>query len=334
MLIDPFLNAAIFAVSLYALTKGADWLIRGASQLARGLQVPELIIGLTIVAFGTSLPEFVVSFRAAMNGNGELAFANVVGSNITNILLVLGCTAVILPISATKNLKKSDIFLTLTLVIFFLFSFLFDTYDYNASDNLFSLPIPTGKMNHWIGYVLLLFLIIFIYNLFSEKEKNSEAEEFSRNHLTKSVLLTIIGLLSLIIGGHYTVLSAVDLARLLGVSETFIGLSIVALGTSLPELVTSIVAARKGWADMALGNIIGSNFLNLTLVLGFTLTYSPITINEFSLFDVSIMTLVTLVLICLLLKKKKPHITKLTGIFFLMCYVIYVSFITVRQLYS
>ncbi|MFW7380688.1 MAG: calcium/sodium antiporter [Oligoflexus sp.] len=325
-----FLHLLIFSVALYGVMKGADWLIEGAGNLARHFRVSELLIGLTIVAFGTSLPELVVSVNAAIQGNPILAYANVIGSNITNILLILGCAAVVYPMTTSPEARR-DLGFSFALVVGF-FAILIVT--------VFPLQSPiSARLDWWGGAILIAFFITFIGRLFWQEMKsrknprteavsNEQAEEYNLGLLSLQI---VVGLALVIIGGDFTVKSAVAMAQKLGVSESTIGLTIVALGTSLPELVASLVAAGKQKSDIALGNILGSNIMNVALVLASSAMLSPFLIDFWGVIDMVIMTIVSLLFLGLLMKKNGPNISRQTGGFFLILYVAYMLLIGMRS---
>lgn len=315
----------VFAISLSALMKGADFLIEGSSGIARKLGVSDLVVGLTVIAIGTSLPELVVSIRAVLSGNGDLALANVIGSNITNILLVIGVTATIKPLTSPHGLKKRDVPFSLVLALAFLgmvtvSADLYFSTEYNKSNS---------TLHRWGGVLLLIFFVTFIASLFKAKDEGL-LEKAGDEQVSHPWARTAIGTLLIIAGGKFTVESAVAIAQSLGVSETTIGLTIVAFGTSLPELVASIVAARKGLSDMALGNVVGSNIMNLAMVLGTAGAIAPIRIGAFETIDITFMTIISLVFLGLVARKREPQIARKTGIFFVLVYLGYMTYIASR----
>ena len=272
----------IFAVSLYGLMRGADLLVEGGGDLARKAHVSELFIGLTIIALGTSLPELVVSVRSAVLGNVSLAYSNVIGSNVTNILLGLGACALITPLHSSKGIKNDVPFYMLLVVIF-------------TAAILFSVDYSKSPLSGYLGYIAggILIAMFFLYlvrvyknrNLHMDEVEPHEVEDIS---IAKTLVLVAIGIALLIVGGDYAVNSAIKIASILGVSESMIGLTIVALGTSLPEGVASLTAAFKGKGDMAVGNIMGSNFMNISLVLGSSSLLNKLTIDQNGLIDLAV----------------------------------------------
>lgn len=247
------LSIILLIAGFVMLVKGADWFVDGAASLASRLGIPQLVIGLTIVAMGTSLPEAAVSITAALKGNAGISIGNVVGSNILNILIILGITAVMVSVAVQKSTLFYEIpfMLVITAVLLVMG--------------------VTGQMVTRVeGIILLLLFIVYLVYLYflSKQAKDEEQEEKIEMPVWKCMLLIMIGGVLIVLGSDFAVKGASELARMFGVSERFIGLTIVALGTSLPELVTSVTAARKGNADIAIGNIVGSNIFNILFVLG------------------------------------------------------------------
>ncbi len=263
--------AAIFiVVGFVALVKGADWLVDGASAIAKRFGISDLVIGLTVVAFGTSMPEFVVNMVSVAEGSTDLAITNILGSNIINTFVILGLTALVYPIVSQKRSRDFDIPLSIiagVLVLIFV-----------------AVQLPFGEEGKGIGriggIVLLLLFVYFLYNTFrhakdhpEESELNEEVKELT---IRRAVTLMLGGFIGLVVGGELIVKSAVDIAMRCGVSEAIIGLTIVALGTSLPELATSVIAAAKHNSDIALGNVFGSNIFNVFFVLATSATVRPL----------------------------------------------------------
>lgn len=274
MLIDVILLIA----GLVAIVLGADWLVDGASAIARKLKVSEFVIGLTIVGFGTSCPELVVSLTGALAGNSDISIGNVIGSNIFNTMLILGITALVMPVTITKSNKKRDI--PITLLVTFLLVFC------GMSHTLAGLGARDG-LSRIEGFVFLALFAIYIYSCFKNDDGIDESEVPKKNlSLAAAILLTIVGLAGLIIGGHFFVGSAVKVAHMLGVSDKFIAITLLAGGTSLPELAACVVAATKKKGQLALGNILGSNIFNILLILGSSAAISPLSFSEINLVDV------------------------------------------------
>ena len=248
------------------LIKGADWLVDGASALAKKFKIPEIIIGLTIVSIGTSMPELFVSTASALEGSSDMALGNIIGSNICNLLLILGLSTLIQPVLFQKETKFVEIPMCLTVT------------------GIFMLMCNTGNMVSRIeGFILIaLFICFIIYTILMAKKQISESknEETEANfNLVKCIVTIVLGIIGLKLGGDFTVDNATLLAERFNVSEKIIGLTILAIGTSLPELVTSVTAAIKGNSDIAIGNIIGSNIFNILLIIGVSSAISPLTYN-------------------------------------------------------
>lgn len=285
-----FVDILILVVGFVALIKGADWFVDGAAALAKNLKVPGLIIGLTVVAMGTSAPELAVSTSAALQGSNEIAMSNVVGSNLFNTLMVLGICAIIKPLPVQKIVMKRDFPVNLIITVLLLLmtggAALFSGRVFHAgmSDNV-------GMINRWTGIVLLVIFVAYIVYLVVDAKRHpaEEEEEIKSMPTWKCFVLILIGIALIVAGGEAVVYGAKEIARAFGMTETLIGLTIVALGTSLPELVTSIVAARKGETGMAVGNVIGSNIFNIMLILGVSSTIHPFAINAASVYDMLIL---------------------------------------------
>jgi len=268
---NPYLLAAMLIVGLVLLVKGADWLVDGASAIAKRFGISDLVIGLTVVAFGTSMPEFVVNMVSVAEGSTDLALTNILGSNIINTLVILGVTALIYPVTSQKRSRDFDIPMSI-IAGFLVFSFV-------------AVESPFGEeckgISRMGGIILLLFFSYFLYNTFRHAkdhpdEVDANQETAKQMTLGVAVTLFLVGIAGLIVGGEMIVQSAVQIATNLGVSEAIIGLTIVALGTSLPELATSAIAAFKKNCDIALGNVIGSNIFNVFFVLATSATIRPL----------------------------------------------------------
>ena len=254
---NPILLGLFMVVGLVLLVKGADWLVDGASKLAKRLGVTNLVIGLTIVAFGTSMPEFVVNMVSVADGATDLAITNILGSNIINTLVILGCSALVCPLVAQRSTVRLDIPLNISagiLVLVFVF---------------ITSPMEPKGLSRVEGLALLVVFAAFLfYTLYTAKADTTTTTESTPFPLRKCVVLILSGLVGLVVGGEMIVKSAVAIARYYGVAESVIGLTIVALGTSLPELATSVVAAFKHNNDIAIGNVVGSNIFNVFFILG------------------------------------------------------------------
>lgn len=312
-------------VGFVLLIKGADLFVEGSSSVAKIFKVPTVIIGLTIVAMGTSAPETSVSISAALQGANEIAVSNVVGSNFFNLLVVVGVCALLQPINITKSLIKRDypysIFATVLILAFLVIG-------------LFVSGQP--QLTRIDGIILLaafvFYLVILIrFTLISIATGHKvDVEEVKTRSLPVSIIFIVIGLAGVIYGGDFVVNSATAIATTFGMSNTLIGLTIVAIGTSLPELVTSIVAAKKGEADLALGNVIGSNIFNILLVLGISSIVHTIKVEFDSIIDTSLLLIVNVVVLAIVLKKKSS-IGKGVGVFMILMYAVYTGYIIGRN---
>lgn len=314
------------------LIKGADCFVDGSSSVAKIMHIPSIIIGLTVVAFGTSMPEMSVSVTAALQGANALAVGNVVGSNIFNILVVLGVSSLIVPVVANKSvLKKEFPFSIVAAGILFLLMG-----GYRVSSLLTAKSVYT--LSRFGGVVLLILFLVFLMStvmdalkarsMYSEMEAVSEADEIRILSPLKSAIFIILGILGIAVGGNLVVDSASIIGATFGMSESFIGLTIVALGTSLPELVTSVVAAKKGENDLAIGNVVGSNIFNILLILGVSATISPITVTVISMYDIFISIAASILVF--VAARTKDKITKVEGAAFLVAYVAFFVYILLR----
>ena len=312
-------------VGFVLLIKGADLFVDGSSSVAKIFKVPTVIIGLTIVAMGTSAPETSVSISAALKGANEIAVSNVVGSNFFNLLVVVGICALLQPINITKSLIKRDypysIFATVLLLLLLLIG-------------LFVNGQPT--LSRFAGVIMLVvfvfyFIILIRFTLISIATGHKvDIEEVKTRSLPVSIIFIIVGLAGVIYGGDFVVNSATAIAQTFGMSNTLIGLTIVAIGTSLPELVTSIVAAKKGEADLALGNVIGSNTFNILFVLGISSVVNSITV-EFDYVIDTILLIIVNVIVLAIVVKKKSSIGKSVGVVMILMYLIYTGYIIGRN---
>lgn len=299
-----FLQILLLAVGFVMLVKGADWFVDGAAGLARKFGIPQLVIGLTIVAMGTSVPEAAVSITAALKGSAGLAVGNVVGSNILNILIILGLASVITPIAVRKSTFRVEMPFMIGITV------------------VFVLLGKTGAcVSRGEGILLWVLFLVYLGYLFM-LAKNGREEKQEGDKKTWKLLLGIFGGAAVVVAGsNITVDSATQIAKIFGVGDRFIGLTIVALGTSLPELVTSVVAARKGNADIAVGNIVGSNVFNILFVLGTSALITPVPYQKEFLVDGVIAVAAGLLLWGASLKKKE--LSRASGVVMLLCYVAY-----------
>ncbi len=300
---------------------GANLLVDNASSLAKRLNIPAMVIGLTIVGFGTSSPEMVVNLFASVEKNSDLALGNIIGSNIFNILGILGLSAILYPIAIKKNTTWIEIPLCLLSAI---------TVILLANDKLID------KMNYSVisridGYILLLFFIIFLsYNITLLKSEQYDDEILIKDKpVFKSLLLILVGLVLLIAGGRLIVISAIEVASAIGLSQRIIALTIVSIGTSLPELATSVIATRKKNVDIAIGNIVGSNIFNVFFILGVSAVIHPVSLQPFSNFDMIVNIFASLILFIFIFTGKGRRIGKREGVFFLLIYLIYIGFLII-----
>lgn len=313
------LQIILLIVGFVVLIKGADFFVDGASSTAQNFKVSKMLIGLTIVAFGTSAPEFAVSIKALLSGNGDMVLGNVIGSNILNILLILGVSATIHSLTVKNNTVKKE--LPITLLITSLFVVL-------LSDHFFDTSLP-NSFTRSDGVVLLLFFLVFIYYLISMMRKKVDVEEEApKMSLLKAMAFTGIGLIAIVVGSNFVVDSASFIAKELGVSERMISLTIIALGTSLPELVTSVMATKKGEYDIAIGNVVGSNIFNIGIVIGLPITmFGGISRIAFSYIDLIAMFIAAFLLFLFSFRDYK--ISRNEGVLFLILFVIYYSYVII-----
>ena len=313
------LQFILLAVGFVFLIKGADWLVEGASSVASNFKVSKLLIGLTIVAFGTGAPELAVSFSSLINGSTDILIGNVIGSNIINVLLLIGIAAVIHPIKVKKATVSKELPLLL-LISTALIVLILDTNLAEAMTNTFSRAD---------AIICLLFFGIFLYYLITLARKNKkEAKkvEKPKYKLGKSFLFVILGLVGVVAGSQLVVNSASAIALAVGISERIISLTIVALGTSLPELVTTVNAARKGESDLLVGNIVGSNIFNICIVLALPVAIvGGITPNSFEVIDLFMFVFSSL-LVCVL-ARRDHKITRRSGVLMLLTFLLYYGFI-------
>ena len=299
------LQIVFLALGFFLLVKGADWFVDGASGLARKLGIPQLVIGLTIVAMGTSLPEAAVSISAALRGNAGITIGNIVGSNILNILIILGVTALI----ATLKVADSTVRYEIPFMIVVTFVLLWLGY--------------TGGQVTWLEGVILwvLFLLYLCYLYMMAKKGKEEEREAEQLATAKIIGLILAGVVMIVAGSNFAVEGASNLAKALGISQRFIGLTIVAFGTSLPELVTSVSAARKHNADIAIGNIVGSNIFNILFIVGTTALITPVTFASGFVVDTLIAAAVGILLFVCVARTKE--LRKKAGIVMLLAYILY-----------
>jgi len=320
--VSTILIYALFIIGFVILIKGADLLVDGASSIARRFNVSSLVIGLTVVAFGTSAPELVINIIASIQGNAEIAIGNILGSNTSNILLILGVSAIIYPLTVQKSTVWKEIPFSLLAAI---------VVGIMANDALID-RTASSALTRADGLVLLSFFIIFMYYTFgiAKIEGEEEAAEAMQVNLLKPAIFILLGLVGLTLGGKWIVDGAVQIATDFGVSQALIGLTVVAIGTSLPELATSAVAAYRRNVDIAVGNVVGSNIFNLFWVLGLSSIINPLPFQPARNTDIGVVVLASLLLFIFLFTGRKHKLDRTEGIFFVIAYVSYLVFLAIR----
>lgn len=310
------LSIFLIVIGFILLIKGADYLVSGASSVAKKSGIPPIVIGLTIVAFGTSMPELVVNLLSAINGSTDLAVSNILGSNLSNILLILGATAIITPITVQRSTTYKEIpFALLAVLVTGI-----------LANDIFIDGGVSNIISRGDGLIHLLFFIIFLYYTYSISKGNiSEMEDIQTYRTYVSTAMILGGLVGLFIGGKFVVDGAVTFAQMLGISDRVIGLTVVAIGTSLPELVTSIIAALKRQTDIVIGNIVGSNIFNIFWILGVTATISPLPFSAGLNIDVMMNIIVGVILLLAIFLGTRHQIAKWEGIIFLTIYMGYLG---------
>jgi len=318
------LTYVLLIVGFVLLIKGADLLVYGASSIARTLRVSDLVIGLTIVAFGTSTPELVVNVFAAIKANADIAIGNIVGSNIFNILIILGLSSLIFPLIVTHSTVWIEI--PLTLVAAVLLGLL-------ANDHLLMHGSLHG-LSRIDGLILLICFAVFLYYVLyiagKGKSSNDASTAIKQHNLKRTVLMIILGLTGLFVGAKFVVDGAISLASALGVSQSLIALTIVAAGTSLPELATSVVAAYKKNSDIAVGNIVGSNIFNIFFILGISALIRPIPLQPKSNIDIGVAVFASLALFIVMFSGKKGVLDRWEGLLFIASYIGYLVFLIMQ----
>ncbi len=309
----------LFIIGFLILIKGADLLVDGAASIAKKLKISSIVIGLTIVAFGTSAPEFIVNIYASAQGNSEIAIGNILGSNIANILLILGISAIIYPITAKKNTVLKEIPLSLLAAI---------VLGLMANDHIIDGTEFSG-ITRIDGLILISFFIIFLYYTFgiTKSDEDIVEEEIKVMSYSKAILFIILGLTGLVIGGKWIVDGAVKIAELFHISQSLIGLTVVAVGTSLPELATSAVAAYKKQSDIAIGNVVGSNIFNIFWILGASAIIRPLPFTTGSNVDVAMTIFASIVLFLVMFTDKKRVIKRWQGVFMVTVYSGYIIYL-------
>lgn len=315
---DIFLNVIFLIIGMVFLVKGADFFVEGSSKIAKALKIPSLIIGLTLVSMGTSAPEASVSINSAVNGLNDMSLGNVVGSNIFNTLFILGISALIVPLAISRDMKRYDIPIMVGLYsILLVLGFVITPFSLDRIESIILLIL-------FVGY--MFFLVVRAKR--SGVEESEEAME-KRSPMWKNIVFSLIGLAGIIWGGDLVVDNASELAMALGMSEALVGLTIVAVGTSLPELVTSVIASIKKEDDIALGNVIGSNIFNIIFILGLSSTITPLAFSVDALLDLSVMLVSGILVIGVSLMSK--NMKRWQGIIFIALYCIYLGYIIFRN---
>lgn len=333
---EIFLNILFLIIGMTLLIKGADFFVSGASAIAERLKVPSLFIGLTIVSLGTSLPELSVSVTSAISGSIDMSVGNIVGSNLFNMLLVLGLIAIFSPVPMSKSSQKID-FPFLIAVTGALLLFSLDVALNGATSNMLS---RTESILFLL--LLVLYLYILIFNANRKRKRQIKQEKFLNNNqemlnnepkkvmkIWQIILCVVFGLAAVVFGGECVSTTAQFLAIKMGMSEALVGLTIVAVGTSLPELVTSVVAAKKGENDLALGNVIGSNIMNISLILGSVSLIAQAPVSAVILTDIAILLVSTLIFVAIC--STRNQINKKEGIVLLSMYIAYLAFAIIRN---
>ena len=312
------LSFILIVVGIVMLIKCADMFVDGCSNVAKSFGIPSLIIGLTIVAFGTSAPEASVSVSASLKGMNDISLGNVVGSNICNLLLILGTAGMFGTLTAKRKIVTRD----------FVYSIIASVALFVIGFSYFAFGKSVGMITRTNGMLLLCFLAFYLFALLSEAIRSSREKEEKVKFSFKDIIFIIVGIIGIILGGQLVVNSAVEIATMFNISQNVIALTIVAIGTSLPELVTSVVATRKGEVDIAIGNVVGSNIFNIFFILGMSSVISPISFGISSFIDIVIMLISTIVVYLFLLKNMRIGNKK--GIVLLGMYVLYMVYILMR----
>ena len=313
-LIGLTIQVLILIIGFVLLIKGSDFFVDGSSNIAYILKIPTLIVGLTIVAFGTSAPEAAVSITSSLSGSNALAVSNVIGSNLFNILIIIGICALLNELEIKRIVLTKDLpFLVIVTLIVSAF-------------------ILIGwQITQFEGIFLLILIIAYVcYLVYSAKKSKAGSEKTEpKMGLLRSIIYIVLGIIAIILGGNFVVDSASYIAIALGMSETLVGLTIVAIGTSLPELVTSLTALKKGETELIIGNVIGSNIFNILFVLGASSAISPIPVNPNMLLDIVIMIIVTV--LCFIFAKTQDKFDKKEGIVLIILFIVYMALAILRN---
>jgi cation:H+ antiporter len=313
------LTYILFVVGFVLLISGANLLVEGSASIAKKLNISSIVIGLTIVAFGTSAPELIVNIFASVQGNTEIAIGNILGSNIVNILLILGISAIIYPLATKENTVWKEIPLSLLAAILL---------GVMVNDTLIDGGTFSG-LTRIDGIVFIAFFIIFLYYTFGISKVSGENTDLEIKEMSymKSSLYIVGGLLGLVFGGKWIVDGAIKIAEGFNVSQSLIGLTVVAIGTSLPELATSAVAAYKKQSDIAIGNVVGSNIFNIFWILGFSSVINPLPFSKDSVIDIIMTIVASLILFLIMFIGKKHTVERWQGVIMILMYVGYVAYL-------
>jgi cation:H+ antiporter len=318
------MEVVLFIIGFIILIKGADFLVDGSSSLAASLKISRLVIGMTVVAFGTSLPELIVNLFASIQNNPGIATGNIVGSNIANILLILGISSIIYPLTVTKGTVWKEIPFCLLASL---------TFTVLSNDKLID-GSQLSSLTRIDGIVFFFFFIIFLYYMVTiARDNDALASELSIKQLPlpRSIVYILVGLAGVILGGKCIVDGAVFIAEFFGIGQTFIGLTIVAVGTSLPELATSAIAAYKKNAEIAVGNVVGSNIFNIFFILGVSTIIKPLPYQPSNNVDTAVMTTSTLLLFLFMFTGKKSSIDRWEGVILIIAYAGYIVYLILQQ---
>lgn len=313
----------LFVLGFFLLIKGADLLVDGSASVAKKFKISNIVIGLTVVSFGTSSPELIVNILASISGNTEIAIGNIIGSNIANILLILGISAIVYPLATKPNTVWKEIPLSLLAAILL---------GVMANDTLIDGTGFSG-LTRIDGIMLMSFFIIFLYYTFGISKATGEATESEIKALgmLKSVIFIVVGIIGLVVGGKWIVDGAVKIAEIFNVSQALIGLTVVAIGTSLPELATSAVAAYKKQTDIAIGNVVGSNIFNVFWILGVSALINPLPFSRAFNLGISINVLASLILFLNMFIGKKHTVERWQGALMLFFYISYLGYQIISQ---
>jgi cation:H+ antiporter len=313
------LTYILFVVGFVLLISGANLLVEGSASIAKKLNISSIVIGLTIVAFGTSAPELIVNIFASVQGNTEIAIGNILGSNIVNILLILGVSSIIYPLATKENTVWKEIPLSLLAAILL---------GVMVNDTLIDGGTFSG-LTRIDGIVFIAFFIIFLYYTFGISKVSGENTDLEIKEMSymKSSLYIVGGLLGLVIGGKWIVDGAIKIAEGFNVSQSLIGLTVVAIGTSLPELATSAVAAYKKQSDIAIGNVVGSNIFNIFWILGLSAVINPLPFSKDSVIDIIMTIVASLILFLIMFIGKKHTVERWQGVIMILIYIGYVAYL-------